>query len=612
VTAREAGDYPPGRMSEPQVEQTNRLTRMALGFWVVGIALNLGLGRPWASAACGVPIAGLLVVRALWPAGGQLALLLSLSSNVTGLFAIAALTGGTEAPALVFLPTFAVAAGLLASRRQAVSWLIAGALGIGALRAAESFGLTALYPPTPYELALNLMLATLTALLVGSRAQGSILSLASVSAQRAEAAERLAESLAEARARAEQLVERRAAFLANVSHELRTPLGAVVGLTRVLDDQVGSAEQREILETLRTSADSLRMLVDDLLDHEAMDRGMLKVEQGIVTPRALVSEVCALFAASASAKGLQLRWDVGPEVPRHVRGDALRLRQVLSNLVSNAVKYTSDGSIEVRARTDGSGQDVQLVLDVIDTGPGMDAAARALLFLPFERTGSDVAKRTTGTGLGLALARRLAEAMGGTLEVDSVPGRGSTFRLRLPCVAESVADEPVTSTSLTPLAPAVALDVLVVDDEPVNRRVACLLLERMGHRAADARTAHQALEAARARPFDVILLDYHMPDHTGPELARELLATLAAPSPVLVGLTASVSEDTRRLCLEAGMQFVLSKPIDVDQLRMVLDRVAHRRRPARFVPSADTREASADAREASDDTRAASPVQPPP
>jgi CheY-like chemotaxis protein len=151
-----------------------------------------------------------------------------------------------------------------------------------------------------------------------------------------------------------------------------------------------------------------------------------------------------------------------------------------------------------------------------------------------------------------------------------------------------VADEPVTSTALTPLAAAVALDVLVVDDEPVNRRVACLLLERMGHRATDARSAREALEAAGSRPFDAILLDYHMPDRMGPELARELLATLDAPGPVLVGLTASVSEDTRRVCLEAGMQFVLSKPIDVDQLRMVLDRVAHRRTAARSVPSAGT------------------------
>jgi signal transduction histidine kinase len=368
-----------------------------------------------AAAACIVPVVCLLVVRALIPAGGQLALLLSLSSNVMNVFAFAALTGGTEAPALVFLPTFAVAAGLMASLRQAVLWLAASTLGIAALQAAESFGLTARYPPMPHELALNLMLATITALLVGSQTRSSILSLASINEQRAEAAELLAKNLAEARARAEQLVERRAAFLATVSHELRTPLGTVVGSTRVLDHTGGSASQRELLQTLRTSADSLRMLVDDLLDHEVMDRGMLTVEQGVVTPRTLVAEICALFAASASAKGLHLRWDLAPDVPRHVRGDALRLRQVLSKLVSNAVKHTTEGSIDVRVRTESgpASQNVELVIDVLDTGPGMDERTRALLFLPFERTDSEIARKTTDTGLGLSLARRLAEAMGG-------------------------------------------------------------------------------------------------------------------------------------------------------------------------------------------------------
>jgi signal transduction histidine kinase/ActR/RegA family two-component response regulator len=447
-----------------------------------------------------------------------------------------------------------------------------------ALYAAELSGVTTLYPPRAYELPLDLSLAAVTALLVGSRAQANIMALAAVSAQRAEAAELLAKNLAEARARAEQLVERRAAFLANVSHELRTPLGAVVGLTRVLDDQGGSDSQRELLETLRTSADSLRLLVDDLLDHEAMDRGMLKVEQGVVTPRALVSEVCALFAASASAKGLHLRWEVDAEVPRHVRGDALRLRQVLSNLVSNAVKYTSAGAIDVRVRVETAQADgLDLVLDVIDTGPGMDARTRALLFLPFERTDSEVARKTTGTGLGLSLARRLAEAMGGTLDVDSEPGRGSTFRLRLPCVTESLPEEPFVTSAPTPAERSVALEVLVVDDEPVNRRVASMLMQRMGHHTADARDGAEALARAHAHAFDAILLDYHMPDRKGPELARELLATLAEPHPILVGLTASVSEDTRRACLEAGMQFVLSKPIDVEQLRLVLARVAQRR-----------------------------------
>ncbi|MBX7195807.1 MAG: response regulator, partial [Sandaracinaceae bacterium] len=520
----------------------------------------------------------------------DLVLAVALIGDVLGIFFVSLVTGGTDAPTLAFLPAFAVGAGLLSSSQRAAIWAVAAVVVVSLLAIGEELGLVhTLYPPLPHEWTIDIVASTTGALLVGWRGHLLATHLADESRSRAEAAEALAKSLAEARARAEQLVERRAAFLANVSHELRTPLGAVVGLTRVLEDSPHTPEQVELLRTLRASTDSLRMLVDDLLDHEAMDRGMLKVEQGVVTLRTVVADVCALFTASAAAKGLALQWHVEPKVPRRVRGDALRIRQVLSNLVSNAVKYTSEGSIDVTVSIEGvdaADPEARLVVIAVkDTGPGIDAASRALLFLPFERTASAAAKKTTGTGLGLSLGRRLAEAMGGTLDVESEPGAGATFRLHLPCIVEDIADEVPEEhssprASVGPSAPpSFPLEVLVVDDEPINRRVACLLVQRMGHRARDAGNAHDALEIARGQPLDVILLDYQMPDMLGPELARALARELPKPTAAMIGLTANVSEDTRRACLEAGMLFVLAKPIDVEQLGRVLERVGRRRTP---------------------------------
>jgi signal transduction histidine kinase/CheY-like chemotaxis protein len=556
-----------------------RLVRVALAFWVTGALAHVTLGRPYAAGATLVPILGLLLTlaslrRAVAPAEVSRP---AIAANALGIFLVCAVTGGTDAPTLLYLPVLAVASGAVLEPRWAGLWLVTTLGLVGALALGEASGLLeVLYPPVAHERTISVVVSSVGTLVVGWRSRQAVTRLADESRERAEAAEHLAKSLAEARAKAEQLVDRRAAYLANVSHELRTPLGAVVGLTRILEPADATAEQRELFQALRTSADSLRMLVDDLLDHEAMDRGMLKVEQGVVRVRPLVSEVCALFEGTASAKGLRLRWEVDEGVPENVRGDALRVRQVLSNLVSNAVKYTSEGSIDVDARMRPGDEAPRWIVEVRDTGPGIDASARALLFLPFERTGSAVARKTTGTGLGLALGRRLAEAMDGTLEVDSEPGRGSTFRLELPCIAETLPDAPRVSSVRT-VEPTKALAVLVVDDEPINLRVAALLLERMGHHPRTVATASAALEALRARSFDAVLLDYHMPDTTGPELARAMTSALPAPAPLLIGLTASVSEEVRRSCLEAGMQFVLAKPIDVEQLARVLDRVAERR-----------------------------------
>lgn len=366
-------------------------------------------------------------------------------------------------------------------------------------------------------------------------------------------------------ARAEALAQARTLFLANVSHELRTPLNGIVGLTEILLLSSPRDDQRDQLHLLERSAVALIALIDDVLDFARLDAGRLRVERIPIDPRRLAQDVKLLMEPLADKAGLGLKVTVDPEVPTYVVGDPVRMRQILTNLVGNAVKFTRQGSVSLHVRCVGD----RLTVLVSDTGIGIDASTLARLFAPFEQADASHARRSGGAGLGLAISRQLAQAMGGSLTATSTPHVGSTFRLEVPLEVTSEAPPPLLSMP-TPSG-LIGRSVLVVDDNAVNRTVAQLLLKKLGCRADVASNGREALERLQTKAFDIILMDCQMPELDGFEVTR---AIRAMPHPIgdlpIIAVTASVLPEDVAACHEAGMNACLAKPVTLQSLVKVL------------------------------------------
>ncbi len=357
-----------------------------------------------------------------------------------------------------------------------------------------------------------------------------------------------------------------AAFLASMSHELRTPMNGVFGMTQLLLQTPLSAEQREHLQALRTSSEMMVSLLNDVLDFSKIESGKMGVEQIAFSPRMCATEAVALFQGAALAKGLQLDLTVEPSVPEAGLSDPTRLGQVLGNLISNAIKFTAQGSVRVKL-TWAAGV---LALDVTDTGIGIAPEALPQLFTPFHQVESSITRRFGGTGLGLAISARLVEFMGGHIRVSSTPNVGSTFTatIALPAV------DPKTLASSREVEPfwGHSRRVLVVDDNPVNLAVARGLLTKLGFSVMTASTGAQAIEFARQHRYDLVLMDYHMPEMDGLTATRLLRASPDCPPMTIVALTASAMKEDADACLAAGMNDFLTKPLKNDQLIEVLRR----------------------------------------
>lgn len=364
----------------------------------------------------------------------------------------------------------------------------------------------------------------------------------------------------------------RATFLATISHEIRTPMTGVLGVTDLLAYTSLDANQRQLLQTVQESGHTLLALINDLLDLSKAEAGHLSVETVPVDVAREVDNVARLFEPKARAKGLTLeaRW-LG-ERPPLLRGDPLRLRQVMSNLVTNALKFTARGGVEVRCRAEATGARRALTLEVVDTGSGISAEAQTRLFVPYAQGDASVARAYGGTGLGLAIARQLAEAMGGSLVVESALGKGSTFRF---CVAldeappGEEAPRPPTPSKLP--ARMHSGRVLVVDDNAVNQLVSREMLRQMGFEVEVAGDGAGALALLEVRGFDVMITDLQMPGIDGVELLRRLRGAEAPGRrlPVVV-LSAGVTDEERRACVEAGADAIVAKPVGLAELEATL------------------------------------------
>ncbi len=384
-----------------------------------------------------------------------------------------------------------------------------------------------------------------------------------------------AQALAEARDAAEQANRAKSEFLANMSHEIRTPLNGVIGLTQALAKTDLDPGQREMLDLIQSSGHTLKTLLSDILDLARVESGRLEIADEPYDLARAIHEAAQLYGAPAKEKGLQFFVDVDPSAAGWVRGDVVRLKQVLTNLVSNAVKFTTTGfvSLTATAAKTADGSSI-LRFTVEDTGVGFDAAAKARLFTRFEQADGTITRRFGGTGLGLAICRQLAETMGGALDCESEPGGGSAFILTLPMVE---ADAPIAAP--TPACAEVdprarRVKVLIADDHPTNRKVVELILGAAPVDLTAVEDGAQALAAACGQAFDLILMDMQMPVMDGLTAVRAIRlneTTTGARRTPIVMLTANALADHIAAGQAAGADRHLAKPFDAAELLALVE-----------------------------------------
>ena len=359
----------------------------------------------------------------------------------------------------------------------------------------------------------------------------------------------------------------RARFIARLSHEMRSPLHAVQGLAEVLlgSPTINAVDRRHI-ESIEREAVALRHMIDDLLDLSKMGAGHMELQLAPFMPASLCDTVGLTNRAQAELKGLDLRIEITPEAPRLVLGDEYRVRQILVNLISNAIKYTDSGSVTLRL---DRGEGDMLRFDVTDTGRGIPAEKAEHLFEPYRQM--DVADSSIGTGIGLTITKMLTELMNGTIAFESSEN-GTTFTCEIPLPeARRAADR--AEAEVQPLAISRTLSILVVDDSEVNRALASAQVERLGHSCELAESGLDGLKKISASSYDVVFMDWHMPDLDGLETTRRARALGdSIDQPTIVAMTASVMTGDRELCLEAGMDDYLAKPVSISDLSEMIQK----------------------------------------
>ncbi|MDQ3544915.1 MAG: ATP-binding protein, partial [Verrucomicrobiota bacterium] len=353
------------------------------------------------------------------------------------------------------------------------------------------------------------------------------------------------------------------------------PMNGVIGMTGLLLDTSLNKEQREFAETIRTSGEALLSIINDILDFSKIEAGKLEIEVLDLDLAHVLRGTISLLQTQAQAKGLELSAAIDPAVPAHLLGDAGRLRQVLMNLIGNALKFTATGSIRVQVFAHHQNEKTAgLQFRVTDTGIGISREAQERLFCAFMQADGSTTRRYGGTGLGLAITKELVAKMGGEIGVDSLPGKGSTFWFTIELPKQSspavVADEDTQATIPVPQNALSSFRILVADDNVVNQKVAVAQLRSLGYPGADmVSDGIAALEALARVPYDIVLMDCQMPRLDGYETTRKIREA-GGHQPYIIAMTADAMEGDQELCLAAGMDDYVSKPVRTDDLRKAM------------------------------------------